>query len=72
MSSKRNRTANRIRGKQKIIYNGEAILLNGTVENKKPVIQVKAAASWLRELLGESTGKKFKIKPVVVFPGWFI
>ena len=40
--------------------------------NKKPVIQVKAAANWLKDLIHESTGRKFIIKPVVVFPGWYI
>ncbi len=29
-------------------------------------------ASWLKKLLGDSTGKTFSVKPVVVFPGWFV
>ncbi|MGZ8193528.1 MAG: nuclease-related domain-containing protein, partial [Methylobacter sp.] len=60
------------KGEAKIIYNGDAILLNGKNENNKPIIQVKAAGKWLNELIHESTGRKFNIKPVVVFPGWYI
>jgi len=60
------------KGEARIIYNGEAVFLHGKIENKQPIIQVKAAVNWLTDLLNESTGKKFNIKPVVVFPGWYI
>ena len=60
------------KGEAKILFNGEAIFLNGKIENNKPVIQVKAAANWLKDLINESTGRKFTIKPVIVFPGWYI
>ena len=60
------------KGEAKILFNGEAIFLNGKIENNKPVVQVKAAANWLKDLINESTGRKFAIKPVVVFPGWYI
>ncbi len=60
------------KGEAKIIFNGEAIFLNGKIENNKPIVQVKAAANWLKDLINDSTGHKFIIKPVVVFPGWYI
>ena len=60
------------KGEAKIIFNGEALKINGKFRNNKPIIQVKAASNWLSEILTESTGKKFTIKPVVVFSGWFI
>ena len=60
------------KGEAKIAFNGEAIFLHGKIENNKPIIQVKAAATWLSNLLSERTGRKFTVKPVVVFPGWFI
>jgi len=60
------------RGESKVIFNGESVSFNGHKENKKPIIQVNAAANWLAEMLLESTGRQFKIKPVVVFPGWYI
>lgn len=40
--------------------------------DRDPVIQAKAAAGWIAELLKESTGNDFPVKPVVVFPGWFV
>ena len=60
------------KGEAKIIFNGETVLLNGNIKTDKSIIQVKAAANWLAEILTESTGRKFFIKPVVVFPGWYI
>lgn len=60
------------KGRAVIIFNGKSIRLNNLPENNKPIIQVTAAASWLKSLLQESTGKQFVTKPVVVFPGWFI
>jgi hypothetical protein len=60
------------KGEAKIIFTGDSVIVNGKKENEKPIIQVKAAASWLAEMLSESTGHKFTIKPVVLFPGWFI
>lgn len=60
------------KGEAKIIFNGDAVFLNGKIENNKPIVQVKAAANWLKGLINESTGRKFIIKPVVVFPGWYI
>jgi hypothetical protein len=56
----------------KIVFDGEKILVDGFEPDRDPVIQAKAQASWLRELLLESTGRKFAVRPVVVFPYWFI
>ena len=36
------------------------------------MVQAKAQASWLRRLLKESTGKSFTVRPIVVFPGWYV
>jgi len=59
------------KGDAVVVFDGEEILINGFV-TKEPVVQVKAAANWLKQLLKDSTGHTFQIKPVVVFPGWFI
>lgn len=60
------------KGESKIIYDGKSISLHGRTPDKRPLIQVKAASTWLSALLNSSTGKHFAIQPVVVFPGWFI
>lgn len=55
-----------------ITFNGETLLVAGRTPKRDPVKQVRAASSWLRDLLEESTGKRFTVRPVVVFPGWYI
>ena len=60
------------RGKAEIFYDGEQVLRNGSETPSNPVIQAKAGAKWLSEVLAESTGTKFPVIPVVLFPGWYI
>lgn len=60
------------RGEARITFDGEKLLIKGKQPTNNPVTQVSAAAKWLQSVLLESTGKKMPIKPVVLFPGWFI
>jgi hypothetical protein len=56
-----------------VTVNGENILVAGKSIYPSPVEQAKASAKWLRcDVLHESTGKWFPVKPVVVFPGWWV
>ena len=59
-------------GAPKLVFTGQELKLNNGLTTDKPVIQVKAASKWLEEQLKLSTGKRFPVKPVIVFPGWFI
>ncbi len=59
-------------GDARIVFDGEAIRIGGFELDRDPVIQAKAQASWLRELLTESTGRKFDVKSAIVFSGWFV
>lgn len=59
-------------GAPKVWFNGEELRVDGTESDRDPVVQAKAQAKWVRDLLAESTGKTFPVKPVIVFPGWFI
>lgn len=61
-----------IRGASQVNYDGETILVDGFSPDRDPVIQAKAQANWLRELIESSTGKKVKVRPVVLYPGWFV
>jgi len=56
----------------KIRFNGREINVEGLKLSNNPIDQVTASSNWLRNLLKESTGKEFQIRPVIVFPGWFI
>jgi len=60
------------RGKAEIDYDGTQILVNGFKPDRDPVVQAKAQAHWIKELVKELTGKSIKVRPTVVYPGWFI
>ncbi len=55
-----------------ISFDDEHVFADGFLIDRNPIQQAKALAKWLQELLMESTGVKFTIRPVVLFPGWFI
>jgi hypothetical protein len=59
-------------GDARVTFDGETIRIDGFEPDRDPVIQAKAQASWLRELLVESTGRKFEVRSVIVYPGWFV
>jgi|SRR5687768_2196757 hypothetical protein len=61
-----------VKKEPKITYDNENVYLHGKSMDRNPINQVKASASWLQNLLKESTGIKYKVHPVILFPGWFI
>jgi hypothetical protein len=56
----------------KIVYDGEKILIDGWTMAPDPLKQVQANTSWIHDLLMESTGKSFPVRPVLLFPGWYV
>lgn len=56
----------------RIVFDGQTIRVGGYEPDRDPVVQAKAQASWLRELLSESTGRRFEVKGVIVYPGWYV
>jgi hypothetical protein len=60
------------KGNQKIVYDGNNVIIDGFKPDRDPIIQAKAQASWVREILRDLTGKDLPVQPVVLFPGWFI
>lgn len=61
-----------LRGNARIAYDGERVRVGAYEPSRNPVQQAKAEAAWLRQLVSESTGKSITVRPVVVFPGWFV
>ncbi len=59
-------------GNARITFDGEKLASNGFAPDRNPVVQAKAQARWLRDLLAESTGKSLSVWPVLLFPGWFV
>lgn len=55
-----------------VIYDGEKVTVAGHRPDRDPVRQAAAEASWLRQLLQQSTGRDFPVRGVVVYPRWWI
>jgi hypothetical protein len=51
---------------------GDTLRVAGRIPDCDPIAQVTSAARWLECELEKSTGKRFSIRGVVVFPGWFV
>lgn len=56
----------------KIFFDGDSITKGGFQIGRDPVVQARAQSKWLSELLEGSTGRKNWVRPVVLFPGWFV
>jgi len=56
----------------KIDFDGDNIVIGGRVSGNDVIIQSEAEAKWLCNLLTATTGKRLPVKPVLVFPGWFV
>ncbi|MDE2484793.1 MAG: NERD domain-containing protein, partial [candidate division NC10 bacterium] len=61
-----------VRGNPTIAFDGHKVLVDGIEPNRDPIAQATALAKWLEQTLLASTGKRFPVRPVVVFPGWYV
>ncbi len=61
-----------LKGKTEIEFDGLDFYYNGVKYNDNIQVQVMAGSTWLKNLIEELTVKKVDVKPVVVFPGWFV
>jgi len=61
-----------LRGNHRVVYDGKQVTVNGFTPDRDPITQARANANSLRCLIEESTGKRFTIQPVVLYPGWFV
>ena len=60
------------KGNQKIFYDGVNIKIDGLSFSRNPITQAKNQKYWLENFIFEHTKIKIEIKPVVIYPGWFI
>lgn len=60
------------KGSPTVTFNGDKLLVNGFEPDRNPVTQAEVNARWIGEMLRSSTGKEFFVRPVVLFPGWFV
>ncbi len=61
-----------IRGRGKIIYDGDTVQIEGKGAVDAPLNQVRAQAHWLAALLNDGHVSKHRVRPVLVFPEWYI
>lgn len=59
-------------GKSVILFHGDTLTVNGYTPDRNPIDQAQACANHIAQLLEESTGKKLPVRPVVLFPGWYV
>ncbi len=62
----------RKRGNSQISYDGVKIDIDGVPPLKDPIKQAKGQMYWLEGFIKNNANLSIKVKPVVVFPGWFI
>ena len=58
-----------LKGSAKVLYDHGG---GGFSPERDPIAQSQHQAAWLRRLLRDGTGKTFQVKPVVVYPGWYV
>jgi len=60
------------KGETVVRYDGEKITVGGFTPDRDPLVQGKAQAAWVRDLVAEATGNDYEVRPVVLYPGWFV
>ena len=61
-----------LRGDARVALSEAGITVNGYLPERDPLVQAQAGAKWLARLLEETTGKRFPVRGVVLFPGWYV
>jgi hypothetical protein len=56
----------------RVVVEGDSVTVAGYPPDRNPIEQVTSASRWLEKLLLLSTDKRFLVRGVVVFPGWFV
>jgi len=60
------------KGDSRVTADDRGLLVAGHRPERDLLVQARSQASWIHHQIKESTGRSFTVKPVIVFPGWFI
>jgi len=60
------------RGRSKIFYDGTTLRMEGKAPFDEPLNQVRAQARWLANLLNDGRTTGLKVRPILVFPDWYV
>jgi hypothetical protein len=55
-----------------IDYDGQQILIDGFKPDRDPVVQANASADFIRGTLMRMTARDVKVRPILLFPGWWV
>ncbi|MGB7300327.1 MAG: nuclease-related domain-containing protein [Burkholderiaceae bacterium] len=58
--------------KAKLVFDGNTVSMFGKPMRKDAIAQVRGNANRVRELIIDATGKRCTVKPVVIYPGWYV
>jgi hypothetical protein len=61
-----------IRGDARVRYDGESLTVAGFEPERDAIAQAKGQARWLSSLIADTSERKLFVRPVVVFPGWYV
>jgi Nuclease-related domain len=62
----------RVGSKDKLYFDGQAVALGNGQPDTKAVDQAQRQADWLESKLSAMVDRKPLVRPVLVYPGWFI
>ena len=66
------KTRSKRRGDARVTYDGERVLIDGLAPDRDPVVQARAGAATVQQILERYTGRKVTVRPVILFPGWWV
>ena len=55
-----------------IVYDGETLRVDGHSPDRDPLKQARAGADRIGEILQQATERKVFVRPVVLYPGWWV
>jgi len=61
-----------LRGNPKVIYDGDSLWRDDGWRMDKHLAQACAQAGWLADLLKQGGRTAYPVRPVVIFPGWWV
>jgi hypothetical protein len=59
-------------GERKIVYDGQTLTIPGVTPEKDLLGQARGAAAYVRDVLRRTTGRDVRVRPVLIFAGWFV
>jgi hypothetical protein len=59
-------------GHARVVFDGQSVTVDGQTPDRDPVEQARAAATRLAQIVAKSTGKTLPVRPVVLYPGWWV